>query len=168
MLGQVDPGMLEVKRKSACLACVESGPDPVDKHLSRNSKRTSLIRGVARVLLLKTAWRNRTAMETALRPEHLKRAEEAVVKHVQHFAREITALRTNGQVEKSSSMARLSLRLQGGLLISTGRLRNAQVPEAVRCPFVLPNGYHVTRILARHLHETAGHAGRDYVLAELR
>ena len=54
-------------------------PDPMEKVLSRYSKWTSLIRGVARLLLLKTAWRNRTAMETALKPEHLKRAEEAVV-----------------------------------------------------------------------------------------
>ena len=38
MMGQIDPEMLEVKRKSACLACVASGPDPVEKLLSRYSK----------------------------------------------------------------------------------------------------------------------------------
>ena len=170
MLGPVDPEVLEVKRKPACLACVKGSMDPVEKLFGRYSRWPDLLRGVARGLLLKTAWRYKTAMETTLRPEHLRRAEEAIVKHVQaqHYGKEIAALRANGQVEKSSSMAKLSPHLQGGLLISTGRLRNAQVPEAVRCPFVLPNGHHVTKILVRHLHERAGHAGRDYVLAELR
>ena len=128
MPGSVDPGVVEVKSKPACLACVEGGIDPVDKLLGRYSRWPHLVRGVARVLLLKTAWRNKTArrnktaMETTLKPEHLRRAEEAIVRHIQaqHYSKEIAALRANGQVDKSSSMARLSPRLQGGLLVSTG------------------------------------------------
>ena len=71
-------------------------------------------------------------------------------------------------MQKASSLARLTPRMRGGLIVAAGRLKNAQVSEDARCPVILPKDHHVSELLVRHIHQRSGHSGREYVVAELR
>ena len=161
---------LELKAEQVTLAVVEKKEDPLDQLFQRYSTWNALLRGTARVLSVMRARRTKTRLEAQLTPEHLREAERAIMVHVQQkaFPQEIADLRTKGRVSHSSRLARLSPELRNGLIVSTGRLRNANLPRVTVAPVVLPNDHHVVEVLTRHLHLETAHAGRDHVLAELR
>ena len=167
----VDPGDAEVRREATCLAVAqEAKPDPIDVIIGRYSSWTRMLRGVGRILQLQDLVRGNAEPGGPLTPEILRRAETAVIRHVQQqrYGEEMVALRDHGRVSKSSPLARLSPQFEDGLIRLTGRLRHAPVPEDTKCPAVLPNDHHGVKLLVRHIHEINGHAGRDFVLAEVR
>ena len=161
---------LEVKEEPVTLATVNAEECPVDRLVSRYSSWPRLLRGVARVLCVKQALRHRQPIPRELQREHLEEAENALLRYIQRstYAKEIAQLQAHGRVRKSSKLARLSPQLRNGLLVTIGRLKHAQLPHPAKTPVILPKNHHVSDLLIRHLHERSAHAGRDYLLSELR
>ena len=166
----VDKEQLELRKEKVCMAVVGVPVDPIDTLLGRYSLWPAMRRGVARVMAIQKAQRDGESVVMELTTEHLQEAENAIFKHLQrqNYMKEIAALEDCKPILRSSKLARLTPRLKEGLIVSTGRLRNAPIPEAVRCPVVLPNDHHAVEVLIRHIHFSHGHAGREYMLAELR
>ena len=166
----VDKEQSELRKEKVCMAVVGVPVDPIDTLLGRYSLWPAMRRGVARVMAIQKAQRDGESVVMELTTEHLQEAENAIFKHLQrqNYMKEIAALEDCKPILRSSKLARLTPRLKEGLIVSTGRLRNAPIPEAVRCPVVLPNDHHAVEVLIRHIHFSHGHAGREYMLAELR
>ena len=64
-------------------------------------------------------------------------------------------------MKKSSSLYRLDPFIDGeGLLRVGGRIRNADLPDDVKHPYILPRKSHVTELIVRHYHQQVKHQGR--------
>ena len=53
-------------------------------------------------------------------------------------------------------------------MVTGGRLKHAAIPDRARHPVILPKSHHVVVLLARDAHSRTAHAGRGFVMAELR
>ncbi|KAK3729896.1 hypothetical protein QZH41_001714 [Actinostola sp. cb2023] len=72
-------------------------------------------------------------------------------------------------LKKTSSIYKLDPFIdQDGLVRVGGRIGNADVPEEVRHPVILPRKCHVTTLLIRSLHQKVNHMGRSTTHNELR
>ena len=58
-------------------------PDPIDSIINRYSSWTRMLRGVGRILQLQDLVRGNAEPGDPLTPEILKRAETAVIRHIQ-------------------------------------------------------------------------------------
>ena len=123
---------------------------------------------------------------SSLTVQELEEAEQSIIRFTQcqNFENELKKLdrashdepdhertplqRRKNQVTKSSSLYRLDLFLDEGLLRVGGRLNHADIPEESKHSVILPRKSHVTTLIIRHMHEQLGHAGRGHVLAKLR
>ena len=168
-LSDEDP---EVKRPAAAsfstIDQVEN--NPVEKLIAGNSNWSRLLRAVACFLLIPAVRLKKIPAVHSLQAEHLQGAEDALLEHVQrlHYSEEISALRTRGEVPRNSALRTLRSAFRGNLLVTSSRLTNAVVPEAVKCPVVVPSQHPIAEVIVRHVHERTAHSGREYVLAELR
>ena len=86
--------------------------------------------------------------------EDMAQAEEAIVRFVQEhsFQEEMTALKREGSVRKSSCLFRLDPVLVDGVLRVGGRLRRSALPEEVKHPAILPKEGHVSTLILHHIH----------------
>ena len=160
----------EVKSPPVCLATVAEVDEPLERLLRYYSDWTQMRRAVARLLLCRDALLARGTCTRELRPQDLNRAEKAILRLVQTaaFPDEIKALEEGRSLAKSSPLRQHSPKLKEGLILSTGRLKHSTLPEFAMCPYVLPASHPVATVIARHYHVRAGHAGRDFTLAEVR
>ena len=96
-------------------------------------------------------------------------AERQIVKHVQRecYFKELHDLRTKGRVQVSSSLNKLSPKLDGGLLVIGGRLHEAPLAQSVKTPAILPHAHRVSRLIVEEVHNDA-HLGVEWVFTRLR
>ena len=169
-LRPLQPGEPEVRSAPTSLATLADAQDPIERLLGYHSDWTKLRKAVARILLCRDALLGRDNPRRELRPRDLDRAERAVVRAVQRaaFPKELEALEKNRPLPASSYLRRHTPRLQDGVMVSTGRLKHSRLPATTVCPYLLPSDHPVAAVIARDYHERAGHAGRDFTLAETR
>jgi hypothetical protein len=170
-LEELSPDNTEVKREKPVVftASIATEESPLDKLIEGFSNWTRLLRAIACFLVLADIERGRAPLIRAVLPEHMKRAEEALIAHLQgrRYGKELKALRQNQRTATSSPLYRLGPRLKGRLIVVGGRLSRAPIAQAARSPVVVPP-HEATRALIRYVHERTGHSGREYVLAELQ
>ena len=86
------------------------------------------------------------------------------------FPEEYKALKSKKAISPKSPLIKLSPRIdQNGIIRMDGRLTNADhLPCDVKHPIILPRGHHVTKLIVKHYHEKANHAGGvNFILAQL-
>ena len=155
----------EVKQAvTACSTSVE------EDFTARFSSWAHLRRVIAWVLRFRDNVRSKTMGQPlatgSLKVKELKTSEETVVQHVQKhaFKEEMRSLRTDGTVKRSSRIYKLDLTLKPeGLLVCCTRFRTQDHPLGLA---ILPKEHHVSTLLVRYYHETMGHSGREYTVAE--
>ena len=108
----------------------------------------------------------------ALHPEEIRDAEEDIIRKVQSeiFPEEYKALKSKKAISPKSPLIKLSPRIdENGIIRMDGRLTNADhLPYDVKHPIILPRGHHVTKLIVKHYHEKANHAGGvNFILAQL-
>lgn len=86
------------------------------------------------------------------------------------FADDITALKSNKPLLKSSSLLPFTPILVDGLLQSNTRLRNSgDLSVDVKFPIILPKKNPVSRLIIKYHHESEGHRmGVNYTINHLR
>ena len=143
--------------------------NPVDKLISGISNWTRLIRILACFTLIPKVHRTKVPFAGSLEAEHLQRAEEILIRHIQNqcYPEEIKAITRGRSIPSSSPLARLRPVLQDGVLVVPGRLTHTSLPSHVKRPAILPACHPAMESLVRHVHERTAHSGWGYVLAEL-
>ena len=154
----------EVKMPTAVLAVQTKDPEPWDAFLQHHSSYTRLVR---RVALLKALVRRQPLV---LSPALLRQAEHAIWTRVQEsvYSAEIRKLKRGSRIPLDSPLLRICPAMHEGLLVTTGRLRHAEIREGSATPVILPAKHHVTELLLRQLHERHGHCGVQQLIAESR
>ena len=114
--------------------------------------------------------RTKVPFTGSLEAEHLQRAEEILIRHIQNqsYPEEIKAITRGRSIASSSPLARLRPVLQDGVLVVPGRLTYTSLPSHAKRPAILPACHPAVESLVRHVRERTAHSGRGYVLAELR
>ena len=145
--------------------------NPVDRLLGSFSCWFRLKRNVAWLLRFKTCLRDRcgpgfkTQLVSVadLDPSELQTAEKAILEYRQRkcFQEEIEALKVTKSVVMKSANYNLEPFLDSnGLLRVGGRLQQAPISTQARHPVIFPKGNHVSRLIARRVHEVeTGHSG---------
>ena len=168
-LNDEDP---EVKKAPASSFATQrtAGDDPIKKLIASYSNWTRLLRVLACFTLIPDVRLRGTPPTKILQTEHLQRAEERLVGHIQdqYYRDEISSIKRGQKIPPSSPLARLRPALRRGLLVVPGRLDNANLPAETKTPTILPQQHPAIEILVRHTHERTAHSGKEYVLAELR
>ena len=134
------------------------------------TKWTRLIRILACFTLIPEVHRTKVPFTGSLEAEHLQRAEEILIRHIQNqsYPEEIKAITRGRSIASSSPLARLRPVLQDGVLVVPGRLTYTSLPSHAKRPAILPACHPAVESLVRHVRERTAHSGRGYVLAELR
>ena len=70
-------------------------------------------------------------------------------------------------VKKSSPLRKLNPFMLDNLLRVGGRLSKAALPEETKFPIILPRKSIITDLIMHNAHETTGHGGRNFMLANL-
>ena len=96
-------------------------------------------------------------------------AENLILRHVQkeQYAKELSSIRRNESVSKSSPIAKLCPVIRDGLIVVGGRLKHAAVSQGVRTPIILPRDHQVSDMIIREYHNDA-HLGTEWVLSRIR
>ena len=160
----------EVKEAVTFTAQTATTQIPIDKLIDGISNWTQLVRSVACFALIPEVHRRKTRFTGPLGPEHLQRAENLLIRHVQSqcYPEEIKAIAQGRSVSNSSPLIRLRPELHDGILVVPGRLTNANLPSHAKKPAILPSRHPMVESLVRHVHEWTAHSGSGYALAELR
>ena len=169
---------LETKAKSACvLLSYEVSGDVMNRLFHRYSDFYLLKKSVAWILVLIKQLYYRIKgmqlrnMKEKLTVDELQKAEIAILKYVQgqSFTEEITALKSQQAVRRSSSTYRLSPMIRDDdLLCIEGRLRNSNLSASSKHQVILPSKHPVTSLIIDYFHQQSGHAGREFVLSLIR
>ncbi|XP_043277805.1 uncharacterized protein [Venturia canescens] len=107
----------------------------------------------------------------ALSVEELEQAEIAIARMTQEesFIQECLALERGRQMLKGSKLTSLSPFLdERGLIRVGGRLSQANLPETLKHPVVLPDRHHVTKIIMTAEHQRLHHCGPEQLLHSIR
>ena len=172
-------------RRTVAAALAAPDHDPLDDLFQRYSSWHKLLRAVAWILRVRTKLKERAARTSSasdpvtsdgvssvqrLTVTDLRDAEVAIVAQVQKmsFAKEYESLSASRVVSASSCLSRLDPFLDGGMIRVGGRLTNAPLSTDQKHPVILPKCHHVVDLIVQQVHEEAGHAGREHVLANLR
>ena len=160
----------EVKKAVTFTTQIIIPRNPVDKLIVGISNWTRLIRILACFALIPEVHRRKIPFTGSLEAEHLQRAEEILVRHIQNqcYPEEIKAATQGRPIPSSSPLKRLRPVLHDGVLVVPSRLAHANLPSHAKRPVILPSRHPAVESLIRHVHERTAHSGRGYVLAELR
>ncbi|XP_067934975.1 uncharacterized protein [Watersipora subatra] len=100
------------------------------------------------------------------------KAQQSILKLVQHehFSAEIDRLESNQEINKSSSLIKLSPFLDDkGILRIGGRLHESTVLSfEEKHPIIIPKSSHLATLIIDHCHKLAAHQGREHTLAQIR
>ncbi|KAJ8351015.1 hypothetical protein AAFF_G00162240 [Aldrovandia affinis] len=102
--------------------------------------------------------------------DDLVAAESEIIKFSQRqqFNEELQALQKGKQVSRNSQLFRLDPILQDSILRVGGRLNKSAMPETAKRPAIISKHSRVATLILSDIHQRTGHAGRSYVLAQLR
>ncbi|XP_063635689.1 uncharacterized protein LOC134806062 [Cydia splendana] len=102
----------------------------------------------------------------------MKQAESLIIRQAQQdtFGKELAALKTFKNIEKSSKLIKLSPFLdEYGVLRAGGRIGAAtEIPAETKQPVILDGRHQVSRLIARHYHIQAAHGNQETVVNELK
>lgn len=76
-------------------------------------------------------------------------------------------LKEHQREKKSSSLFKLNLVLQDGVMTVGGKLSRAAMPDNAKQQAILPKDSHIAKLVLRHIHDITAHAGRNHILAQL-
>ena len=119
-LAPLDAGDPEVKKPVATSLTVQTPvkEHPVEKLVASYLNWSRLLRALACFTMAADVCRKKIPPTKELRAEHMQKAEEALVAHVQarHYGQEIGALAQKGKLDSSSPLVRLrpALKVPGG------------------------------------------------------
>ena len=130
----LNPEDPEVKNQDAVAFSTQTHPgsDLVEKLIGSYSHWISLVRTVACFKLL--VWSHKKDAPTPrVDAQQLQQAKDSLIAHVQmhHYPDELSALREGKEVSPSSPLRKLGPSLVDGLIVATGRLKNAELPSWV-------------------------------------
>ena len=145
----------EVKKAVTFTTQIIIPQNPVDKLVVGISNWTRLIRILACFALIPEVHRRKIPFTGLLEAEHLQRAEENLVRHIQNqcYPEEIKAATQGRPIPSSSPLKRLRPVLHDGVLVVPGRLARANLPSHAKRPVILPSRHPVVESLVRHVHE---------------
>ena len=109
--------------------------------------------------------------DTDLIPLTLQRTELFIIHQTQEetFSEEITVLRTDRVVNKSSSIFKLDPYLdETGSLRVGGRLRRSNMMPQEKNPLIIPKKSHIAKLLVDHFHQKVKHQGRLFTEGAIR
>ena len=143
---------------------------PIRTLLDYYSDWHAACRGLAWLRLCGKVLAKRLKPRNKLLAADIDEAEVCLLREAQHevFSAELTELKGDGVVSKSSKLTPLCPLLSSNLIRTGGRIDRAPVGWQVRHPIILPEKHPVTTLLVRQSHQQLGHAGREHVLAHLR
>jgi hypothetical protein len=97
----------------------------------------------------------------------LQKAKEAWIRHVQsEFYPDIIASIKN---QKKHSMQQLGVKLTTqGILICTGRMQNAALPDMSKRLQLLPKSHYFSQLVLHQCHDRSLHAGKEQTIIEVR
>ena len=174
---------LEFKKATiSCSTAVTQQPSLLQDLISRFSCWTKLVRVVAWIIRAKKAFlfpilKEKTnhndvdfAKPRLLSVGEISEAENTLVRFTQSgsYQEELSALKSNKDVKTSSSLAKLDLFLQDGIIRVGGRINHSSFPYSLKHPIILPNKAIITNLLIKNTHIQLGHAGRQHVFSTLR
>ena len=141
--------------------------------MSYYSSRWRVIRAVAWLLKIRRALLHGLVpgdRNGQLKMEEMRAGELEIVRYEQtvNFSAEAEALAAGRPVKLSSSLQRLNPRLQDGIIVLGGRLKNAMLETSAKHPVILPSDSKYTSLLIQDVHEQSGHQGLHHVLGLLR
>ena len=167
-LSHEDP---EVKDQEAVAFAIQTQPgsELVEKLIASYSHWIRLVRTVA---CFKSLARQDKSSESESRvgAPQLQQAEDSLIIHVQeqYYPEELIALRAGRGISPSSPLYKLGPSLVKGIIVATGRLKNASLPSKAREPPIIPHEHPIAEKIVRFTHEKTAHSGREYVVAEIR
>ena len=153
------------EEKAVTLQTIMTVKHPVVS-LQHYSSFTKLIRVTAWVLRFlhrcKAQGQRHVAISPTLTVQELHAAETYWYQLIQeqHFSSEITALKSNQQLPRSSPLLPLHPILNSdGLLCVSGRLQNAEYTLSSKHPVILHSNHPITKLVIRSEHIRLFHAG---------
>ena len=155
------PGMKKV-------SCLVSKID-TDNIFERFSSFNRLKRSIAYCLRLKVR-KNLRPYTTSLSLEELKEAEQCILRCIQRqkFATEIDHISKTKKVTDTKLASFCPFLDECNLLRVGGRLKNANLPNSVKHPILLPSKHHVTDLIIREIHLKNFHSGIQSTLYNIR
>lgn len=159
-----DPEVKNVQVLSICKT-----DTPIDKLLAYYSDWMKLKRAVSWLLAIKGCLLKKRQRSKHLNAADLDEAETAIIKYIQnkHFGDEMRQIEASS-LPQSHKLHELQPIINDGLMCLGTRLKNSLLPTRFIFPAILPKEDHVVTLLIRDAHEQNGHAGREFVMAELR
>ena len=113
----------------------------------------------------------KTNLDEKLKVEDIQEAEKHIIRYVQYkyYSDEVSSLKSQGKVQKKSSIIDLTPMLdQDGLLSVEGRLKFLQENEEVgKNPWIIPSDGRLAVLLSEYYHNKA-HQGTEWTLTLLR
>ena len=101
----------------------------------------------------------------------IRTAEEIIIRLVQRegFTKECDLLEQGADRSYYTDiMLQLGLCLKDNIIVCSGRIQTAALPEAARHPILLPRHHPLTRLLILHCHEINHHYGTNSTVAYMR
>ena len=167
-LSHEDP---EVKGQEAVAFAIQTQPgsELVEKLIASYSHWIRLVRTVACFKSLARQDES-SKSESRVGAPQLQQAEDSIIIHVQeqYYPEELVALREGRGVSPSSPLYKLGPSLVKGVIVATGRLKNASLPSQAKEPPIIPHEHPIAEKIVRFTHEKTAHSGREYVVAEIR
>ena len=161
----------ELKPAKSHTVEVEQTEEPLDQLINGASSWFKLRKSVCWLRRFVSYLAKKESQPKDITVSEIEEAEVQILKYVQrkHFSDEISELKNRGKVAKNSPVYSLEANIgEDGLLRVGGRLTHAPVSYNTKHPVILPRDDHVTRLIVRHVHEVARHAGREHILALTR
>ena len=143
----------------------EPNPQLCRQTFKQEYKRIKARRLLERKKSLKTAYLNLDVIQSA---------ERALIIYIQkiHFKEEIQILEKQKDasytVKRSSSLRKLDPFISNGLIRVGGRLTRSDLPFDVKHPVLLPKDSVITKLILHEVHQSVGHMGKNFMLANLR
>ncbi len=136
----------------------------VQRMIEYHSRWWQLKRHVGWILEFISWLKNKKARPTARVKPNLAKAETAILKFVQRitYRQEVSSQK----IHKGSKIYKLDPKFgTDGLLRVQSRFEYAQLPEEVTYPIILPQKHHVSMLIARWIHITNNHCGKNLVIS---
>ena len=154
----------------------EADPDilksdsPLLRLMRYYSDWTKLKRGIAWILAIKRRLlKKNKRMKFQLCAQDVDEAEMEIIRVLQmkYYSKEMHQIRS-GSLPPSHPLQPLHPIVRDGMLCVGTRLKHSTMSHEFKCPRILPKKDEVVALMIRHTHETTGHSGREYVLAQMR
>lgn len=160
---------VEIKHQNLVIQCVK--PFIIFERFSRWCRLLRAVGYVIKFCDFVKQKQKKSDFKNELTQDELRTAEILLLKEAQYevFSDEIKALLQGKIISKSSSIYKQSPFMDSqGVLRVGGRIENADVPEEMKNPAILPKHSYVTELLILHYHHKFHHINHETAINELR